>query len=105
MLVVPSPVWMSRPSRRSLISDLEGSIDAINLSKERFYICCRQSHMVSLSNMPLTRVENEGEEWEWDVFESTVPMSTYLVAFVVCEFHFVEQQVHTYEIVFNILYD
>ena len=61
--------------------------------------------MVSLSNMPLARVENEGKEWVWDVFESSVPMSTYLVAFVVCEFHFVEQQVHTYEIVFNILYD
>ena len=61
--------------------------------------------MVSLSNMPLARVENEGEEWVWDAFESSVPMSTYLVAFVVCEFHFFEQQVHTHEIVFNILYD
>ena len=38
MLVVPSHVWMSRPSRRSLISGLEGSIDAINLSKELFYV-------------------------------------------------------------------
>ena len=52
--------------------------------------------MVSLSNMPLARVEGEGEEWEWDVYQPTVAMSTYLVAFVVCEFDFVEQQVkHT----------
>ena len=52
--------------------------------------------MVSLSNMPLARVEGEGGEWEWDVYQPTVAMSTYLVAFVVCEFDFVEQQVkHT----------
>ena len=49
--------------------------------------------MVSLSNMPLARVEGEGEEWEWDVYQPTVAMSTYLIAFVVSEFHFVEQQV------------
>ena len=57
--------------------------------------CCapRRQHMVSLSNMPLARVEGEGEDWEWDVYQPTVPMSTYLIAFVVCEFHFVEQQV------------
>ena len=49
--------------------------------------------MVSLSNMPLARVEGEGEEWEWDVYQPTVAMSTYLIAFVVSEFHFVEHQV------------
>ena len=52
--------------------------------------------MVSLSNMPLAKVEGEGQEWEWDVYQPTVAMSTYLVAFVVCECDFVEQQVkHT----------
>ena len=49
--------------------------------------------MLSLSNMPLARVDGEGEDWEWDVYQPTVAMSTYLIAFVVCEFNFVEQQV------------
>ena len=49
--------------------------------------------MLSLSNMPLARVDGEGEDWEWDVYQPTVAMPTYLIAFVVCEFKFVEQQV------------
>ena len=53
----------------------------------------RRQHMLSLSNMPLARVDGEGEDWEWDVYQPTVAMSTYLIAFVVCEFKFVEQQV------------
>uniref|UniRef100_A0A336KRZ8 Aminopeptidase N n=2 Tax=Culicoides sonorensis TaxID=179676 RepID=A0A336KRZ8_CULSO len=48
----------------------------------------RPSHMVSLSNMPkinsvkLTGIEN----YMMDIYEESVPMSTYLVAFVICDF-------------------
>lgn len=48
--------------------------------------------MKTLSNMPLekTVVSNEKlqqvEGYIWDIYEESVPMSTYLVAFVVCDF-------------------
>lgn len=48
--------------------------------------------MKTLSNMPLekTVLYNEKLEnvdgYKWDVYEESVPMSTYLVAFVICDF-------------------
>ncbi|XP_063609315.1 aminopeptidase N-like [Penaeus indicus] len=48
----------------------------------------RETWMTSLSNMPLAETRPvEGQEgWVWDRFERSVPMSTYLVAFVVSDF-------------------
>ncbi|XP_047471486.1 aminopeptidase N-like [Penaeus chinensis] len=48
----------------------------------------RETWMTSLSNMPLAETRPvEGQEgWMWDRFERSVPMSTYLVAFVVSDF-------------------
>ncbi|XP_042891235.1 aminopeptidase N-like [Penaeus japonicus] len=48
----------------------------------------RETRMTSLSNMPLVEtLPVEGQEgWVWDRFERSVPMSTYLVAFVVSDF-------------------
>ena len=48
--------------------------------------------MSSISNMPIQRkgVAMEGsEEYVWDVYQQSVKMSTYLVAFVVSKFKFV----------------
>ncbi|XP_045589793.2 aminopeptidase N isoform X1 [Procambarus clarkii] len=48
----------------------------------------REEHMTALSNMPLvvsTPIEDQ-EGWLWDEFQLSVPMSTYLVAFVVSDF-------------------
>lgn len=48
--------------------------------------------MKTISNMPLERtIESDNilqpvEGHVWDVYEQSVPMSTYLVAFVVCDF-------------------
>ncbi|XP_037798468.1 aminopeptidase N-like [Penaeus monodon] len=48
----------------------------------------RESWMTTLSNMPIAEtmpvVGQEG--WVWDRYEKSVPMSTYLVAFVVSDF-------------------
>uniref|UniRef100_A0AAG5CSS6 Aminopeptidase N n=1 Tax=Anopheles atroparvus TaxID=41427 RepID=A0AAG5CSS6_ANOAO len=61
--------------------------------KARFNISiARPKDMVSLSNMPRLRSydasEAEGlQGYVWDVYQQSVPMSTYLVAFVVCDFH------------------
>jgi len=48
----------------------------------------RQTNMTAITNMPLMETTPiDGEEgWVWDHFENTVPMSTYLVAFVVSDF-------------------
>ncbi|KAJ6638248.1 Aminopeptidase N [Pseudolycoriella hygida] len=49
----------------------------------------RPRNMTSLSNMPKKREidhVNGLPDFVWDVFEETVPMSTYLVAFVVSDF-------------------
>ncbi|XP_037798491.1 aminopeptidase N-like isoform X2 [Penaeus monodon] len=48
----------------------------------------RETWMTSLSNMPLAETRPvEGQEgWVWDHYERSVPMSTYLVAFVVSDF-------------------
>ncbi|XP_063587806.1 aminopeptidase N-like [Penaeus indicus] len=48
----------------------------------------REENMVTISNMPLAEtlplIGQEG--WVWDRYERSVPMSTYLVAFVVSDF-------------------
>ncbi|XP_027211487.2 aminopeptidase N [Penaeus vannamei] len=48
----------------------------------------REETMVTLSNMPLAEtlplIGQEG--WVWDHYEESVPMSTYLIAFVVSDF-------------------
>ncbi|XP_037798508.1 aminopeptidase N-like isoform X2 [Penaeus monodon] len=51
----------------------------------------RETWMTSLSNMPLAETRPiEGQEgWVWDRFERSVPMSTYLVIFIVSEFTYV----------------
>ncbi|XP_062535538.1 aminopeptidase N [Armigeres subalbatus] len=59
--------------------------------KARFTISlARPKQMISLSNMPRMKTysapEPGLEDYVWDVYEQSVPMSTYLVAFVVCDF-------------------
>ncbi|XP_042215803.1 aminopeptidase N-like isoform X2 [Homarus americanus] len=48
----------------------------------------RQENMTSISNMLINEtLPVEGQEgWVWDHYDTTVPMSTYLVAFVVSDF-------------------
>ncbi|XP_069189951.1 aminopeptidase N [Procambarus clarkii] len=52
----------------------------------------REASMSSISNMPKYETfPVEGQEgWEWDHFNTSVPMSTYLVAFVVSDFGHVD---------------
>ncbi|XP_017783439.1 PREDICTED: aminopeptidase N-like isoform X1 [Nicrophorus vespilloides] len=42
----------------------------------------------ALSNMPVEQIEpmKEKQDWVWTHFENTVPMSTYLVAFIISDF-------------------
>lgn len=56
----------------------------------------REDHMSSISNMPLYEtLPVEGQEgWFWDHFNTSVPMSTYLVAFVVSDFTYVNSTFH-----------
>nr|XP_027223181.1 endoplasmic reticulum aminopeptidase 1-like [Penaeus vannamei] len=49
----------------------------------------RETWMTSLSNMPLAICVEGQEGWVWDRFERSVPMSTYLVAFVVSDFSYI----------------
>jgi len=48
----------------------------------------RLPNMVSLSNMPISKQGSPipGSEYVWDEYQETLPMSTYLLAFVVCDF-------------------
>uniref|UniRef100_A0A182PTT0 Aminopeptidase N n=1 Tax=Anopheles epiroticus TaxID=199890 RepID=A0A182PTT0_9DIPT len=59
--------------------------------KARFNISiARTRDMISLSNMPRLRSyearEPDLQGYVWDVYQQSVPMSTYLVAFVVCDY-------------------
>ncbi|CAL4088040.1 unnamed protein product, partial [Meganyctiphanes norvegica] len=52
----------------------------------------RQRNMTALSNMPIINtipIENE-PEWLWDIFNTTVKQSTYILGFLVCDYQFLE---------------
>ncbi|XP_021919195.1 aminopeptidase N-like isoform X1 [Zootermopsis nevadensis] len=58
--------------------------------KARFTVSlARSANLSSLSNMPLRFTEPMSEipGWEWDHYQETVPMSTYLVAFIISDLH------------------
>lgn len=61
-------------------------------------------HLTAVSNMPLkdTKPIDGKKDWVLDRFEETVPMSTYLVAFVVSEFEFSEAQKSVSNVTFRI---
>lgn len=57
--------------------------------KARFKVSlARETNMTALANMPLKETEPipDQEGWVWDHFQTTLPMSTYLVAFMVSDF-------------------
>ncbi|XP_011260493.3 aminopeptidase N-like [Camponotus floridanus] len=54
----------------------------IRISRDQKYKC--------VSNMPLNKTEKLKDQF-WDTFQESIPMSTYLVAFVISEFSFVNQ--------------
>lgn len=45
--------------------------------------------LIAISNMPIYQTE-EKDGWKYDKFEKSVFMSTYLVAFAVCDFKYTE---------------
>ena len=52
---------------------------------------CRKKNMTSLSSMPIASTRMRGDDWFCDVFEkSAVVMPTYLLAFAVTDFDYVE---------------
>lgn len=58
--------------------------------KARFTVSlARSANLSSLSNMPIRSTEpmSEMPGWEWDHYKETVPMSTYLVAFIISDLH------------------
>ncbi|XP_045117616.1 aminopeptidase N-like [Portunus trituberculatus] len=52
----------------------------------------RQTNMTSLSNMPIkeTIPMEQQQGWLWDQYQTTVPMSTYLLAFVISDFGYLK---------------
>lgn len=49
-------------------------------------ILLRKNHFKSISNMPIKRSENRTDGYVADYFQKTPIMSTYLLAFIVCDF-------------------
>lgn len=45
--------------------------------------------LIAISNMPIKQT-HEKDGWKYDTFQKTVVMSTYLVAFAVCDFKYFE---------------
>lgn len=45
--------------------------------------------LIAISNMPVYHTE-EKDGWRYDKFEKSILMSTYLVAFAVCDFKYTE---------------
>ena len=65
----------------------------------------RTQEMSSISNMPIDRagVTMDGtDEYVWDVYQKSVKMSTYLVAFVVSKFSYVEAEKRANNVRFRI---
>ncbi|XP_014675061.1 PREDICTED: aminopeptidase N-like [Priapulus caudatus] len=48
----------------------------------------RRSNMTSLSNMELERSEKRSNGWVADYYKTSVKMSTYLLAFLICDFEY-----------------
>ena len=46
----------------------------------------RKKNMITLSNMPKTGLVELNDEYVLDMYATSVRMSTYLLAFIVCEF-------------------
>ena len=65
----------------------------------------RTQAMSSISNMPIEQagVKMDGtDEYVWDVYQKSVKMSTYLVAFVVSKFSYVEAEKRSNNVRFRI---
>ena len=55
----------------------------------------RTKDMSSISNMPIEKkgaTMDASDEYVWDVYQKSVKMSTYLVAFVVSKFKYIEAE-------------
>lgn len=55
-------------------------------------ILVRKEHMKSLSNMPKIREDKREDGFIADIYNTSAKMSTYLLAFVVCDFGYVENK-------------
>ena len=65
----------------------------------------RRKDMTSISNMPQIQVGvpmSDNDEYVWDVYQESLKMSTYLVAFVVSEFAYRESQLNSNNVRFRI---
>lgn len=65
----------------------------------------RKRDMTSISNMPIERegvAMAEDDDYVWDMYQESVRMSTYLVAFVVSKFDYVEETLSSNNVRFRI---
>lgn len=63
----------------------------------------RRTNMTALSNMPVRESEPMEEAgWVWDHFEETPPISTYLVAFTICDFEHIQSSNSTHGPVYRV---